>query len=359
MSLDLTGFPPAPQLVEAFVADSSAKAYESYVDKLLQSKEWGEHRGRYWLDYARYADTHGIHMDNYREIWTYRDWVINAFNRNLPYDEFTIENLAGDLLPNRTDDQLVGSGFNRCHITTNEGGVIDEEYLVLNTRDRIETTSRVWLGLTANCAVCHDHKFDPLSQREFYQLAAFFNNTTQAGRDGNVKDTPPTVLLPAPHDRSRWAALEPALANKRRQLEARRKAARPEFDRWAAAAKPESVRALVPQSNLHLHAALDEGSGKSTVVQVDGQQRQIKLTESAAWQPGPVSSSQSACSFTAPPASWPTPVILKRTSPSVVPPGSASRPTTVTARSARGWTRARNTEAGTCGCSNEKSACTS
>jgi len=292
VSLDLTGLPPAPQLVEAFVADSSAKAYESYVDKLLQSKEWGEHRGRYWLDYARYADTHGIHMDNYREIWTYRDWVINAFNRNLPYDEFTIENLAGDLLPNRTDDQLVGSGFNRCHITTNEGGVIDEEYLVLNTRDRIETTSRVWLGLTANCAVCHDHKFDPLSQREFYQLAAFFNNTTQAGRDGNVKDTPPTVLLPAPHDRSRWAALEPALANKRRQLEARRKAARPEFDRWAAAAKPESVRALVPQSNLHLHAALDEGSGKSTVVQVDGQQRQIKLTESAVWQPGPVSSSQ-------------------------------------------------------------------
>src|SRR5262249_44611331 len=159
--------------VETFVNDPAANAYERYVDRLLESPHWGEHRGRYWLDLARFADTHGIHFDNYREIYTYRDWVINAFKRNEPFDQFTIEQLAGDLLPNPTLDQLIASGFNRCNITTNEGGAIPEEYLVFYTRDRTETTSFVWLGLTANCAVCHDHKFDPLSQREFYSMSAF------------------------------------------------------------------------------------------------------------------------------------------------------------------------------------------
>ena len=162
-----------------FVNDAKPDAYERLVDKLLASPKWGEHRGRYWLDAARYGDTHGIHIDNYREIWSYRDWVINAFNKNMPFDQFTIENLAGDLLPNATLEQKLGSGFNRCNITTSEGGAIDEEYAVLYTRDRVETTSKVWMGLTAGCAVCHDHKFDPLTQKEFYELAAFFNNTTQ------------------------------------------------------------------------------------------------------------------------------------------------------------------------------------
>ena len=182
---------------------------------------------RYWLDAARYGDTHGIHIDNYREMWAYRDWVISAFNRNLPFDQFTIEQLAGDLLPNATLEQQIASGFNRCNITTSEGGAIADEYLVLYARDRTETTAQVWLGLTAGCAVCHDHKFDPITQREFYQLSAFFNNTTQAGMDGNVKDTPPTIVVPQPEDRPQWEALAKESTDLKQQSEARRKAARP------------------------------------------------------------------------------------------------------------------------------------
>src|SRR5262249_12555636 len=144
-----------PADVEAFVNDRDPKTYEKLVDRLLASEQWGEHRGRYWLDVARYADTHGIHFDNFREIWTYRDWVIRAFNKNMPFDQSTIEQLAGDLLPNATLDQKIASGFNRCNITTNEGGAISEEYLVLYTRDRTETVAQVWLGMTLGCCVCH------------------------------------------------------------------------------------------------------------------------------------------------------------------------------------------------------------
>ena len=153
LSYDLTGLPPEPSVVEAFVLDPHADAYERLVDAFLTKLEWGEHRGRHWLDYARYADTHGIHFDNYREMWTYRQWVINAFNRNMPFDQFTILQLAGDLLadhgPDATPDQIldnkIATGFNRCNMTTNEGGIIDEEYIVLYARDRTETTAQVFM----------------------------------------------------------------------------------------------------------------------------------------------------------------------------------------------------------------------
>lgn len=232
LALDITGLPPTPEMVQAFVDDPSSDAYENLVDRLLARPEWGEHRGRYWLDVARYADTHGIHFDNYREMWAYRDWVIDAFNQNMPFDQFTIEQLAGDLLPNPTLDQLVATGFNRCNITTNEGGIIDEEYKVLYARDRTETTAQAWMGLTVGCAVCHDHKFDPLSQREFYELSAFFNNTTQPVRDGNIKDTPPTVFVPAREDRTVWRQLEQEQAEARALLEQRKADAEADFLQW-------------------------------------------------------------------------------------------------------------------------------
>ncbi|MEX2176137.1 MAG: DUF1553 domain-containing protein [Pirellulaceae bacterium] len=275
LSLDLTGLPPSPQLVEEFVADSSPSAYENLVDKLMQSKQWGEHRGRYWLDAARYADTHGIHFDNYREVWSYRDWVIDAFNRNIPFDQFTIEQLAGDLLPGATLDQQIASGFNRCNITTNEGGIIDEEYAVLYTRDRTETVSQVWMGLTTGCAVCHDHKFDPLSTREFYSLAAFFNNTTQPVRDGNIKNSPPVIDVPSDADRPRWLALQGELAAIRGHIAARKTAAQPEHDAWLVGFSPDQLKTYVPTEGMRLRAVLNEGKGKSLQVTVDDQEREI------------------------------------------------------------------------------------
>ncbi len=258
LSLDLTGLPPEPADVEAFVKDTAADAYETLVDKYLASPRWGEHRARYWLDAARYADTHGIHFDNYREMWVYRDWVIDAFNKNTPFDRFTVEQLAGDLLPNRTVEQQIASGFNRCNITTNEGGAIDEEYQVLYTRDRTETVAQTYMGLTAGCAVCHDHKFDPISQKEFYEFAAFFNNTTQAAMDGNIKDTPPTVFVPAEGDRGRWASLTASRDALAVEAEARRKVARADFVRFLAHSTPDSTAALIPSAGLKLRCALDD-----------------------------------------------------------------------------------------------------
>lgn len=286
LSYDLTGLPPAPAEVEAFVADQSPDAYEKLVDRWLASPHWGEHRGRYWLDAARYGDTHGIHFDNYREMWTYRDWVINAFNANMPFDRFTIENLAGDLLPDATRDQKIGSGFNRCNITTSEGGAIDEEYQVLYTRDRTEAASLVWLGMTTGCAVCHDHKYDPFSQKEFYQLAAFFNNTTQKAMDGNVKDTPPVIMIPKPEDETRWAAVVPELTAVDKQLDARKKEARLAFNSWRQSSESTNSVEQMPEAGLVFRAALDEGEGSEVLAQVAGERRKFDGSTNTMWKEG-------------------------------------------------------------------------
>jgi hypothetical protein len=254
LSLDLTGMPPEPAVVEEFLQDGAPDAYESLVSRLLDSPRWGEHRARYWLDSARYADTNGYHFDNFREAWAFRDWVIDAFNRNLSFDRFTIEQLAGDLLPGSTLDQQIASGFNRCNSTTNEGGVIPDEYQVLYTRDRTETVSQVWMGLTAGCAVCHDHKFDPISQREFYELAAFFNNTTQPTMDGNIKDTPPTVFVPSEADRARSEIVAAELAAARKGIEAREPSARSDFAKWIGALDTKALESTIPTAGLRLAA---------------------------------------------------------------------------------------------------------
>jgi hypothetical protein len=178
------------------------------VDRLLKSPRFGEHMGRYWLDAARYADTHGLHLDNFRQMWPYRDWVLNAFNSNMPFDQFTIEQLAGDLLPDATLEQKVATGFNRCNVTTSEGGVIPEEYYVHYTNDRVATMSTVWMGVTMGCVTCHEHKFDPFEMKDFYQLFAFFNSLDGPVMDGNKQDTAPVVKVASKSQRIESANLD-------------------------------------------------------------------------------------------------------------------------------------------------------
>ncbi|MFH5802664.1 PSD1 and planctomycete cytochrome C domain-containing protein [Alienimonas sp. DA493] len=208
----LTGLPPTPAEVDAFLNDDRPDAYERLVDRLLASPRYGERRARYWLDAARYGDTHGLHLDNERSIWPYRDWVVRAFNENKPFDEFTVEQLAGDLLPEPSLDQLIATGFNRCNVTTSEGGSIDEEYRVRYAVDRTETVGTVFMGLTVGCAACHDHKFDPISQKEFYSLYAYYRSAADAPMDGNALLPPPSVRAEAPWQTAERGRLQSEIA---------------------------------------------------------------------------------------------------------------------------------------------------
>ena len=180
VSLDLRGLPPTIEEVDRFVGDTSPDAYERLIDRMLKSPHYGEHWAGYWLDLARYADTNGYESDEPRTIWAYRDWVIDAFNRNLPFDRFTIEQLAGDLLPNPTVDQIVATGFHRNTMLNNEAGAKNDEFYDAAVKDRVDTTATVWLGSTVGCAQCHDHKYDPFKQTEYYKLYAIFNNTADS-----------------------------------------------------------------------------------------------------------------------------------------------------------------------------------
>ncbi len=208
VTLDLTGLPPTPEEVEAFVNDESPDAYEKVVDRLLASPHYGENMARRWLDLARYADTNGYHIDNVRYMWRWRDWVIDAYNKDMPFDKFTVDQLAGDLLPNPTLDERIATGFNRNHMITFEGGIIPEEYRVQYVIDRVDTTGEVWMGLTVGCAQCHDHKFDPISNKEFYQMFAFFNTVPEQGSDGREGNAVPRIEAPLPEQQEQMDKLD-------------------------------------------------------------------------------------------------------------------------------------------------------
>ena len=198
--LDLTGLPPTIKEVDVFLKDQSPKKYENLVDSLLASPRYGERMALEWLDAARFADTHGYHIDSGRNMTRWREWVIDAFNHNMPFDRFTVEQLAGDLLPNATLSQKVASGFNRNHMINFEGGAIPEEYQTAYIVDRVNTTSTVWMGLTLGCAQCHDHKYDPITQKEYYQFYSFFNNIPENGIDGQKGNAVPRIKVPSPDD---------------------------------------------------------------------------------------------------------------------------------------------------------------
>ncbi len=222
VSLDVTGIPPTPAEVDAFLADSSNSAYEKLVDRLLASPRYGERMAQDWLDVARFADSNGYQVDRDREMWAWREWVINAFNRNLRFDQFSIEQLAGDLLPNPTLDQKIATGFHRNHMINEEGGIIPEEFLTEYCADRVETTSTVWLGLTMGCARCHDHKYDPMTQKDYYGLFAFFHNVSEKGVGDYGqpirRNTPPFLKLPAPQAEAKLKTLNSELEQTKQQM---------------------------------------------------------------------------------------------------------------------------------------------
>ena len=239
VTLDLTGLPPTPEEVEAFLNDGQPGAYERVVDRLLGSVRYGERMALAWMDAARYGDSSVHHADGPRFMWPWRDWVIDAYNSNMPFDQFTVEQLAGDLLPNATIAQKVASGFNRNHGTTDEGGAIDEEYRVEYIVDRVKTTSTVWLGLTMECAQCHDHKYDPISQKEYYQFYAYFNRSADRGMQTRNGNAPPLVRV---LDDERRKQIDEA-NTKKAELEKRRETIKPEeaeIREWIATSRSEA-----------------------------------------------------------------------------------------------------------------------
>jgi Protein of unknown function (DUF1553)/Protein of unknown function (DUF1549)/Planctomycete cytochrome C len=255
VTLDLTGLPPTPEDLDAFLNDNSPRAYETLVERLLDSPHYGERMAWDWLDAARYADTNGYQGDPTRSMWYWRDWVIDALNRNMPFDQFTVEQLAGDLLPEPSRAQLIATGFHRNHMINGEGGRIAEESRVDYVQDRVETTGTVWMGLTFNCCRCHDHKFDPLAQREYYQLAAYFNSIDESGGTDAFPQARPVLALPTPDQELRIAELkgrEAAADRERGELEQKLRAAQPDWEKALAdsSGKPAEAewKPIVPTS---------------------------------------------------------------------------------------------------------------
>ncbi|MDX2041196.1 MAG: DUF1549 domain-containing protein [Acidobacteriota bacterium] len=265
VALDLTGLPPSPKEVDEFLADKSPNAYEKVVDRLLASPRFGERMAFRWLDAARYADTNGYQLDGERSMWRWRDWVINAYNRNLPFDQFTIQQLAGDLLPQPKNaeaalDQIIATAFNRNHRGNSEDGLVPEEYRIEYVVDRVDTTSTVFMGLTMGCARCHNHKFDPLSQREYYQLSAYLNSIPEDGRASNYGNSSPWISAPTVEQQQRMKRLENHIALTERQLAASLKTNTAAQRRWEQSLKPSANAQWFPTDNLLLRHSMDEGA---------------------------------------------------------------------------------------------------
>jgi hypothetical protein len=230
--MDLTGLPPTPQQVDEFLKDTSPTAYEKVVDRLLASPHYGEHMAAPWLDAARYADTHGYQLDVMRTAWPWRDWVIRAYNQNLPYDQFVTWQLAGDLLPRPTQQQLVATAFNRLHPQNQEGGIVEEEYRTEYVADRVGTFGKVFLGMTVECARCHDHKYDPISQKDYYSLFAFFNNINEAGQVPYHGESSPTVILTNLETEKKLAELRKQINSLEQEIAPTHPAVQQRFKKW-------------------------------------------------------------------------------------------------------------------------------
>ena len=262
VTLDLTGLPPTLAEIDAFLADDSALAWEHVVDRLLDSPHFGERMAVQWMDLARYGDSSVFHADGPRDMWPWRDWVLRAYNDNKPFDEFTLEQLAGDLLPEASVEQRIATGFNRNNATTDEGGVIPEEFRVEYAVDRVKTTSLVWMALSMECAQCHDHKYDPISQREYYEFFAYFNQASDPGMQTRGGNQAPVVDVPNYAELARVPELEERLSTLELQAAERSAAAEPEFLSWlereeaGAASRPDAP------ADLLLHLELDEAEGR-------------------------------------------------------------------------------------------------
>lgn len=290
--LDLTGLPPSVGEVDAFMKDLSPDAYEKLVERLLKSPHYGERWGRHWLDVARYADSNGYSIDAPRSIWKYRDWVINALNRDVPFDQFTIEQLAGDLLPNATLEQKIATGFNRNTQINQEGGIDPEQFRVESVMDRVNTTATAFLGLTVACAQCHDHKFDPITQKEYYQFYAFFNTTIN---DGHGKGAP-EGMLEIPGEEEGTEALEKELEEAEGDLDRYLDTKGSEVVKWEQALTDEEKDKLKPEVREALKAAFSERTKKQKRIvyaafrsdDAEFKQRNTKLTRLERRQPKPI-----------------------------------------------------------------------
>ncbi|MEZ5351111.1 MAG: DUF1553 domain-containing protein [Bryobacteraceae bacterium] len=258
LALDLTGIPPTPAEIAAFVNDRRSDAYEQLVDRLLASSRYGERMAIRWLDAARYADTNGYQTDAERFMWRWRDWVIQSFNQNKPFNQFAIEQLAGDLLPNPSLDQIIATGFNRNHRGNGEGGSIPEEFIVEYWVDRVETASTVFMGLTMGCARCHDHKYDPLTQRDFYSMVAFFNNIDEMGRVFKYGNSPPMIPAPTPEQQAQLSALDARIVQTKAAFESHRAAAEKAQKEWEGSLAPGTD--WQPSHALMAHYPLDGGA---------------------------------------------------------------------------------------------------